>query len=273
MTDAELLRHIAELLRADREADLREVDVLAALEGERHVVVAVRSRRRAYVVVAPRPVGLVRVVDPDLLVRIEAALEGRRRGDDLHRRARRIEALRDAVDERPVLVVVQLAPRGVLLLRIDERARVEGREAQRGEDPAGLRIERDDRASPPAEGRGRGLLHLGVEAEDDRPGLAVLTEVPRLPLTEEVGWILADERLLVRALGAGRAVLEGGVPDDLGERAIRVAAPVRVALLRRIGERAAARVDDPAARTVADGCDEPRVERIGVELGRRDETP
>ena len=161
----------------------------------------------------------------------------------------------------------------VLLLRVDERVRVVARKAHRGEDPPGLGIERDDRAAAAPEGRDCGLLDLGVEAKDDRARLAVLAEVPRLPLAEEIRGILADERLLVHALRARGAVLERGVPDDLGEGAVRVPAPVRVAVLHRIGERTPARVDDPAARPGADRRDEPRIERIRVELGRRDETP
>src|SRR5881397_588372 len=84
------------------------------------------------------------------------------------------------------------------------------------------RIARDDRAAPATERVHRGLLHLRVDAEDDRARRRALPEIARAPLRERVAGVLADERLGVRRLYAGRAELERGVARDVRQRLVPV---------------------------------------------------
>ena len=183
------------------------------------------------------PIGLPRIVDADLPVRIDAALEGGRAGDDLERGAGRIQALRRAVDERLVGILVDLLPGGFLRGGIGDQARVVLRPAGRREDHAVARIERDDRAPAVAERRDRRLLDLGIDAEHDGAGRRTLAQVARAPLREWVGRVLADERFGVRGLDAGRAELERRVAGDVRQRLVAVDALERVADLRALGER------------------------------------
>jgi len=120
----------------------------------------------------------VRVVDTQLLGRIEPRLEGCRAGDDLEDRAGRIQALGGPVQERPARVARHLCPRGVLFGPIDDLVRVVRRHADRREDRTGPRIERHDRALSPASGVRRGLLDLEVDPEDDLARWAAISQVP-----------------------------------------------------------------------------------------------
>ena len=97
---AEALGVVGQPRRSDREPDLSEVDVLGEPEAVGHVEVPVSVRSRAHEVIAPGFVRLIRIVHPELLVRIEAALERGGRGHHLERRTWRVEPLRRAVDER-----------------------------------------------------------------------------------------------------------------------------------------------------------------------------
>src|SRR5439155_946009 len=137
--DPEAFRVVGELRASDLETDLREVDVLRETEGVGHVEEAMRMRRRAHEVVAPRLVGLVRVVHTQLLGRVQPVLESRRPGNDLEDRAGWVETLRGAIQEGVVGVVAQLVESGILLGRVDDLIRVVGRDADRGEYRAGPR--------------------------------------------------------------------------------------------------------------------------------------
>ena len=271
--DAEPLRVLRQLRPADLQPDLGEVDVLGQPVAVGHRVVAVGARRRAHEVAAPRLVGLPRIVDAHLRVRIDAALERGRAGDDLERRARRVQALRHAVDERLVGVSGHLLPRGVLRRRIGDEARVVLRPAGRGEDRAVARIDRDDRAAPATERIHRGLLHLRIDAEHDRAGRRALAEIARAPLRQRVAGVLADERLGVSRFDAGRAELEGGIASDLRQRLVAVHALVAVRRRHALRERVAGGVLDEPAGPVADRGDEARVERIVPQLVARHERP
>src|SRR5581483_4416666 len=129
-----------------------------------------------------------------------------RAGDELEGRPGRIQALTRAIEKRLPLIPVDLPPRGVLGPGIAELRGVIVREADRRDDGARARIERDDRAAASGKRVDGGLLHLRIDAEDDRPGRFALAEVARAPRRERVAGVLTDERIRVRGLDAGRSV-------------------------------------------------------------------
>ena len=267
--DAEPLRVVGELGGADAQADLREVDVLRQPEAVRHAEVAVRVRGGADEVGAPGLVRLVRIVDAELLVRVESGLEGRRAGDHLERRPRRVESGRGTVDERLVLRLGHLVPRRLLLRRVDDLVRVVRRHAHRREDHARPRVEGDDRAAASAERIGRCLLHLLVDAEHDGAGGQPLAQVARPPCRRRIGRVLADQRIGVRRFDAREPELERGVPGHLRERSVLVGPLEPVGRRHAVREHGVVAVDDLPARAVAARGDETRVERVlGERFGR-----
>ena len=178
---------------------------------------------------------MVRVVDTELLGRIEPGLKGGGGRHDLEGRPRRVLALGRAVQKRVLGAVVQLIHRGLLALGIDDLVRVEGRNADRRQHRPAPRIEGDDGPAPSTKGFDRGFLDLLVDPEHHRTRGLALAQVPCAPDRYRVGGVLADQRFGVRRLDARQSELKRRVAHDLREALILVRAhkAARALLARR----------------------------------------
>ena len=179
----------AEVVLADREAvDDEAIDLLGRLVG--------KGRRR----------------------RDHSRIERGGGGEDLHDRARDVEALPRAPEERLGGVVAKRVHRLLCGARVArDRRRVERRRRDEGQHRAGVRVERDDRPGIPAELRGGEVLEPLVDRQRQvaRHRLAVEDVVDDVAQRVRIG--LADQQVLVGALEAGAPESKAGVADDVGE--------------------------------------------------------
>ncbi len=214
--------------------------------------------RRVVVVHAPAVLDAVARVGPARLHRVLAALERRRRGDDLERRAGDVRALRRAVEERrgPRAVGARAAV-DLAIVALDE-VRVVRRGRDHHEHAAARRLDRDDGAAPPAERPQRHALRAGVQRQHE----VVADDVAAEQLVD----VCADDRAQVRVRARQEVVhrlLEPGARAHLR----RVADDVRGEPSRRVApevERAAADLARPVARedgSAVRGVDRPALDR------------
>ena len=96
-----------------------------------------------------------------------------------------------------------------------QRVRVVRRLGDHGEDRAGLRVERDDRARVVAERVVRRLLHVGVDGELDRRALRDLAGDDLRQVAEELVVRRSAQVVVHRALDAGVRLVEGEVAGDI----------------------------------------------------------
>ena len=160
--------------------------------------------------------------------RVLAGVDRGRRGHDLERRARRVEALRGPVEQRRGGLAVGADLLDPAEVRLDV-VRVVARRRHHHADAARARIERDDRAAVAAERVEGGALAVDVERRDD--GVAddrlAVQLVERLVDERREAAGRAGQRRVHRALEPGSRAGGRRVADDVRrEPALRVAAEV-----------------------------------------------
>ena len=190
----------------------------------------------------------------ELLGDVDVALDRDRGGHGLERRSRGIHLPPRAREER--LGWIEQVERANPLRLLDvvrrEPVRVKGRIGVGGDDVARLHVEDDDGSAPTAQCIGRRLLGFVQHRERD--------SADDLAACEGVGKVLRDvaerparQLVRVRAFDAGRAELQGLVPDDVREQARRPgrvhALALELIVARQVlGEDDAVRGHDRAAR-------------------------
>ncbi|MEJ5221184.1 MAG: hypothetical protein WHT63_04175 [Tepidiforma sp.] len=188
----------------------------------------------------------------------DARFEGGEGCDRLKRGAGRVEALRGAVEEGCAGVAQErLAGR-------PERAGVEGRDADHGEDVARHGVESDDGAFAAAKGFACGRLDGGVDGEAHVVAAERLAEEFVAEGGEPAAPGSARQRRIVGEFDALRAVAGVEVAGDVGEGGVvEVAAPVG----EGFDEDVAIAVEDAAAVRVVEAGKKARVAVFGGEAG------
>ena len=144
LAEPEPARHRRDRIDADAPGEVVEVDVAGLGDAVDQLQPAVTPTLPAVELVVAELNG---AVAGDFVVRPgHAALEGRERGQQLERRARRVLAADRLVDQGRVGAARELAP-GVLGEAVGERARVEGRHRGERQHVPGLDVEDHDRSA------------------------------------------------------------------------------------------------------------------------------
>ena len=225
LVEAEALRRVEDLLRAELQPDVAEDGVDRVRERAREVDRPERARR-VEVVHALAVHRAVARIDERRLRRVLLGLERRRRRDDLEGRARHVEPCARTVDERRGGRAVRRDVGDLAVVLLDE-VRVEARRGGHHEHLAGARVERHDRAAVRPERLVRDLLRIEVERRHDvvsPDGLAAQL-VERLVEHGREVRVRGREVVVERALEPRSRSPDGRVADDVcRQRPVRVAA-------------------------------------------------